>query len=254
MLHHNLSDKKLYLIYMSEKAMKNQQVKFSVVLPCLNEERTLAICIGKAKKFFESTGGSYEILIADNGSTDNSVQLAKELSVKVVSVDIKGYGSALRNGIKASSGKYIIMGDADDSYDFSHLEDFVKYLQEGYGLVMGNRFKGGVKQGAMPWLHRYIGNPVLSLIGRMLFCTKIGDFHCGLRGFSRETFDGLDLNCNGMEFASEMVAKAAMKKVKMIQVPVVLYPDGRGRRPHLRTWSDGWAHLMLMIRLFITRN
>lgn len=146
------------------------------------------------------------------------------------------------------------MGDADDSYDFSHLEEFVKYLRQGYGLVMGNRFRGGVRPGAMPWLHQYFGNPVLSFIGKVLFGTKVGDFHCGLRGFSRETFDMLNLKCDGMEFASEMVARAAITKVKTIQIPVVLYPDGRGRRPHLRTWSDGWAHLKLMIRLYITRN
>lgn len=233
---------------------RRNSIEFSVVMPCLNEERTLAVCIGKAKSFFEDADISYEIVIADNGSTDSSAHIAKKLSAKVVPVSVKGYGSALRNGIKASSGKYVIMGDADDSYDFSHLEEFVKYLRQGYGLVMGNRFRGGVWPGAMPWLHQYFGNPVLSFIGKVLFWTKVGDFHCGLRGFSHETFDTLDLKCDGMEFASEMVAKAAITKVKTIQVPVILYPDGRGRRPHLRTWSDGWAHLKLMIRLFVTRK
>ncbi len=230
----------------------NNQVEFSVVMPCLNEEATLSICINKAKNFFESAGISYEIIIADNGSTDSSIEIANNLSAKVINVEKKGYGSALRNGIKASSGKYVIMGDSDNSYDFSDLNGFIVYLRQGYGLVMGNRRKGGIKRGAMPWLHQYLGNPVLSLIGRILFFTKVGDFHCGLRGFSKETFNKLNLKCDGMDFASEMVAKAAMHKIKITEVPIILYPDGRNRSPHLQTWSDGWAHLKLMLRLFFS--
>lgn len=219
----------------------------TVVMPCLNEAETLAICIKKAQQYFVHHNINGEVLIADNGSNDGSQEIATQMGARVIHIEEKGYGSALRGGIFSAKGKYIIMGDADDSYDFSDLTLFIDKLQEGYDLVMGNRFKGGIKKGAMPPLHRYLGNPVLSWIGRLFFPSPCGDFHCGLRGFRKEAIESLDLRTTGMEFASEMVVKASLYKMKIAEVPIVLYPDGRSRPPHLRSWRDGWRHLRFLL-------
>ena len=221
--------------------------ELSVVMPCLNEAETLAICIQKAQGFFEREDVAGEVVIADNGSTDGSQQIATDLGARVVPVPAKGYGNALIGGITAAEGTYVIMGDADDSYDFSHLMPHLEQLRAGYDLVMGNRFKGGIKKGAMPFLHKYLGNPVLSFIGRLFFKSKIGDFHCGLRGFSKEAFAKMQLKTSGMEFASEMIVKASLKNMKIAEVPTILSPDGRTRPPHLNTWTDGWRHLRFLL-------
>lgn len=221
--------------------------ELSVVLPCLNEAETLAVCIKKAQSFFEREKVDGEVIIADNGSTDGSQQIALSLGATVIDVPQKGYGSALRGGIEAANGKYIIMGDADDSYDFTNLMPYLLKLREGNDLVMGNRFKGGIKKGAMPFLHRYLGNPVLSFIGRLFFKSDIGDFHCGLRGFSKEAYYKMELKTTGMEFASEMIVKASLKDLKIAEVPTILSPDGRSRPPHLNTWRDGWRHLRFLV-------
>lgn len=221
--------------------------KMSIVMPCLNEAETLAVCINKAKHFLNTNNIVGEIIIADNGSVDGSQGIAISAGAKVVHVESKGYGSALMGGIEAAQGEYIIMGDADDSYDFSNLQDFLSALDEGYDLVMGNRFKGGIMPGAMPFLHRYLGNPALSGIARLFFKSDIGDFHCGLRAFRKDALLTLNLRTTGMEFASEMIVKATLKKLKIKEVPTVLYPDGRTRPPHLRTWTDGWRHLRFLL-------
>lgn len=221
--------------------------EITILMPCLNEAETLAECIQKAKRFLENEKIHGEILVADNGSIDGSQAIASQHGARVISVSTRGYGAALKSGIEAAKGEYVIMGDADDSYDFLNLMPFLNKLRDGYDLVMGNRFKGGIIDGAMPFLNRYLGNPVLSLIGRLFFKSKIGDFHCGLRGFKRESFKQLDLQGDGMEFASEMVVKATLKKLKITEVPTQLYPDGRSRRPHLRPWRDGWRHLRLLL-------
>ncbi|WP_430410666.1 glycosyltransferase family 2 protein [Kordia sp.] len=221
--------------------------ELSIVMPCLNEAETVGICIQKAQSFFEKHNVNGEIVIADNGSTDGSQAIAEKLNARVVPVLEKGYGSALRGGINAALGTYIIMGDADDSYDFEALELFLEKLREGNDLVMGNRFKGGVKKGAMPFLHKYLGNPVLSFIGRLFFNIKIGDFHCGLRGFSKEAFGKMNLNTTGMEFASEMIVKSKLNKLSIVEVSTILHPDGRTRPPHLNTWRDGWRHLRFLL-------
>lgn len=221
--------------------------ELSVVMPCLNEAETLAVCITKAQGFFERENVAGEVIIADNGSTDGSQQIALNLGATVVDVPQKGYGSALRGGIEAANGKYIIMGDADDSYDFTNLMPHLIKLREGNDLVMGNRFKGGIKKGAMPFLHRYLGNPVLSFIGRLFFRSDIGDFHCGLRGFSKEAYHKMELKTTGMEFASEMIVKASLKDMQIAEVPTILSPDGRSRPPHLNTWRDGWRHLRFLV-------
>ncbi len=227
--------------------MTNPTPELTILMPCLNEAETLATCIEKAKSFIRAAGVNAEIMVADNGSTDGSQDIAVSHGARVVDIPMRGYGAALIGGIQASRAEFIIMGDADDSYDFSDLGAMLAKLREGYDLVMGNRFKGGVRKGAMPFLHRYLGNPVLSFIGRLFFRSPIRDFHCGLRGFRREAIVGLDLRTTGMEFASEMVVKASLYKLKQTEVPVVLYPDGRSRPPHLRTWSDGWRHLRFLL-------
>jgi glycosyltransferase involved in cell wall biosynthesis len=221
--------------------------ELSVVMPCLNEAETLAVCIKKALLFFETYKINGEVVIGDNGSTDGSQKIAQNLGAKVVSIPKKGYGNALKGGFEAASGKYIIMGDADDSYDFSNLYLFLEKLKEGTDLVIGNRFMGGIKKGAMPFLHRYLGNPVLSFLGRIFFRSSIGDFHCGLRGFSKEAYVQMKLTSTGMEFASEMIVKAHLLNLKIVEVPTILYKDGRGRKPHLKTWSDGWRHLRFLL-------
>ena len=225
----------------------DSDIEFSIVMPCLNEAETLAVCIQKAKRSLEENNVVGEIIIADNGSTDGSQEIAAQQGARVINVQFKGYGNALTGGIAAARGKYIIMGDADDSYDFSSLGPFIAKLREGYDLVMGNRFLGGIKPGAMPALHRYLGNPVLTTIGRLFFHSPCGDFHCGLRGFSKSAVLHLDLQTTGMEFASEMVVKATLQRIRITEVPTVLSPAGRSRAPHLRSWRDGWRHLRFLL-------
>ena len=222
-------------------------MELTILMPCLNEAETLAICIRKAKKFLSENNIDGEVLISDNGSTDGSQDIAKAEGARVVSTDIKGYGSALINGTKNAYGKYVIMGDADDSYDFLHLMPFVEKLREGYDLVMGDRFAGGIEEGAMPWSHKYIGNPVLSFIGRLFYKSKIRDFHCGLRGYNRESMLNLHLQTTGMEYASEMVVKSELNGLKIAEVPTTLSKDGRSRPPHLRSFRDGWRHLKFLL-------
>jgi len=224
-----------------------ESCELTILMPCLNEAETLESCIKKAKMFLHKEKIHGEVLIADNGSTDGSREIAQQLGARVISVQTRGYGAALKSGIQQAYGRYIIMGDADDSYDFLNLNPFILKLREGNDLVMGNRFKGGIKHGAMPMLNRYLGNPVLSYLGRVFFKSNIGDFHCGLRGFKRDAFQQLDLQGNGMEFASEMVVKATLKKLHITEVPIQLFRDGRSRRPHLRPWRDGWRHLRLLL-------
>ncbi len=216
-------------------------------MPCLDEVETVGICVEKAIRFFEREGISGEVVVADNGSTDGSRELASGKGARVVAVPEKGYGSALMGGIQAARGKFVIMGDSDDSYDFSNLMPFVEKLREGFDLVMGNRFRGGIAAGAMPPLHRYLGNPVLTKIGQVLFKSHCSDFHCGLRGFTREAFLKMDLRTTGMEFASEIVVKASLLKMRIAEVPTTLSPDGRSRPPHLRSWRDGWRHLRFLL-------
>ncbi|MCR6641781.1 MAG: glycosyltransferase family 2 protein [Sporocytophaga sp.] len=227
--------------------MNHNKVELSIVMPCLNEAETLATCITKANNFIKEHNINAEVIIADNGSSDGSQEIASKQGARVVNVPVKGYGSALRHGIKAAHGKYIVMGDSDDSYNFYELMPFLHKLREGNDLVMGNRFKGRIEEGAMPFLHKYLGNPVLSFTGRLFFQSAIGDFHCGLRGFSKDAFQRMDLTTGGMEFASEMVVKASLLKMKIAEVPVTLSPDGRSRPPHLRTWRDGWRHLRFLL-------
>jgi glycosyltransferase involved in cell wall biosynthesis len=225
----------------------SDSVELTIVMPCLNEAETLERCIVKAKGYLERTGIAGEIVIGDNGSTDGSQEIARKAGARVVDVPRRGYGAALMGAIEAARGKYVIMGDSDDSYDFSNLDLYVEKLREGYDLVMGNRFKGGVQPGAMPFLHKYLGNPVLSFIGRLFFKSDIGDFHCGLRGFRQDIVARLGLQTTGMEFASEMVVKSTLFDFKIAEVPTTLAPDGRTRPPHLRTWRDGWRHLRFLL-------
>jgi len=222
-------------------------LELSIVMPCLNEVETLATCIHKAQRAIAKLGLAAEIIVADNGSTDGSQMVARELGVRVVDVPRKGYGSALIGGIDAARGRFVIMGDADDSYDFGAIGLLLDRLREGNDLVMGNRFAGGIQEGAMVWSHRWVGNPALTFISRMFFRTPVGDMHCGLRGFRKDAYEKLRLRATGMEFASEMVIKASLRRMKIAEVPVTLSPDGRSRPPHLRTWRDGWRHLRFML-------
>jgi len=222
-------------------------VEVSIVMPCLNEVETLATCIRKAQEAIAKNHLAAEIIVADNGSTDGSQAVARELGVRVVEVRRKGYGSALIGGIDAAGGELVVMGDADDSYDFRAIGPLIEKLRQGYDLVMGNRFTGGIQEGAMVWSHRWLGNPALTFISRVFFQTPVGDMHCGLRGFRKDAYDRLRLRATGMEFASEMVIKASMRRMKIAEVPVTLSPDGRSRPPHLRTWRDGWRHLRFML-------
>lgn len=225
-------------------------IELTVLMPCLDEAETLQICIEKALQGIKEANVVGEVLIADNGSTDGSQKIATDLGARVIHVERKGYGSALQGGIKEARGKWIIMGDADDSYDFSQIAKFVEELRKGKQLVMGCRMpRGGgtIMPGAMPWKHRWIGNPVLSFIGKLFFRSKINDFHCGLRGFHKDSINDLELNTPGMEFASEMVIKATLQDFSVAQIPITLHPDGRSRPPHLRSWRDGWRHLRFML-------
>jgi len=229
--------------------MSQTKLELTILMPCLDEAETVAICVKKALGFLEKSGIAGEVLIADNGSTDGSQELAIRAGARVASIPQKGYGAALIGGIAAANGRYIIMGDADDSYDFSSLGVYVDRLRQGYQLVMGDRFAGGIMPGAMPPLHRYLGNPVLSFIGRLLFRSPLGDFHCGLRGFDRASILSLNLSSPGMEFASEMIVKATLRELRITDVPTVLHPDGRSRPPHLRSWRDGWRHLRFLLMM-----
>ena len=223
------------------------KLELSILMPCLNEEETIGVCINNAKTYLLNSSIQGEIIIADNGSEDKSIEIAIQSGAKVVNIDKKGYGAAILGGVAEAKGTYIIMGDSDCSYDFLHLDPFVHQLRKGKQLVMGNRFKGGVKKGAMPFLHKYLGNPVLSFIGRLFFKIPIGDFHCGLRGFDRNSIIKLGLQTSGMEFASEMIVKSSLAKLSIVEVPTTLSPDGRSRPPHLRTWRDGWRHLRFLL-------
>jgi glycosyltransferase involved in cell wall biosynthesis len=229
---------------------KVSELELSIVMPCLNEAETLQGCIRKAQQSIRRHDLRAEIIVADNGSTDGSREIAQANGARLVPVKAKGYGAALAGGIEAAQGRYIIMGDADDSYDFSRIFPFIEKLREGHDLVMGCRLPSGggtVVPGAMPWKHRWIGNPVLTGIGRLFFRSPISDFHCGLRAFRRETYQNLDMRTTGMEFASEMVIKATLKKMRVTQIPITLHEDGRSRPPHLRSWRDGWRHLRFML-------
>jgi hypothetical protein len=226
---------------------EDTDVELTVLMPCLNEAETLGTCIAKANQYLARSGVRGEVLVADNGSTDGSRDIARGLGARVTSVERKGYGAALLGGIEAARGRYIVMGDADDSYDFAALDGFVTELRAGHELVMGNRFKGGIEPGAMPWKNRYLGNPVLTSVGRLFFCREVGDFHCGLRGFARDAVRRLGLRTTGMEFASEMVVAASLNGLRISEVPTRLSTDGRSRPPHLRPWRDGWRHLRFLL-------
>lgn len=227
--------------------MTGDRVELSILMPCLDEAETIGSCVTTARTWLDEHGVHGEVLVADNGSTDGSQELATSAGARVVPIARRGYGAALRGGIEAASGEFVIMGDSDESYDFSALEPFLGELRDGADLVMGNRFRGGIAPGAMPWLHRYVGNPVLSGLGRLFFRIPIGDFHCGLRGFRRDRMLALGLRTPGMEFASEMVVKSALADFDIREVPTTLRPDGRSRPPHLRTWTDGWRHLRFLL-------
>jgi glycosyltransferase involved in cell wall biosynthesis len=223
------------------------KIDVSIVMPCLNEAETLARCIGHAHAAIKKGGYSAEIIVADNGSTDGSQRIARELGATVIEVPRRGYGSALIGGIDAARGRFVVMGDADDSYDFEAIAPLIDKLREGYDLVVGNRFMGGIEPGAMPWSHRWVGNPALTLISRIFFNAPVGDTHCGLRALTKDAYERMRLRATGMEFASEMVIKAALKGMRITEVAVKLRPDGRSRPPHLRTWRDGWRHLRFML-------
>jgi hypothetical protein len=235
--------------YQGAPGQAQRSVELTILMPCLNEVETLAACIDEARGFLTRAGIDGEVLIADNGSTDGSIAVAEQHSARVVKVPVKGYGAALIHGIHAARGTYVIMGDSDNSYDFARLEPYVERLRAGYDLVMGNRFLGGIERGAMPFLHKYLGNPVLSFLGRLFFKIPVGDFHCGLRGFRRDRLLALGLRAHGMEFASEMVVRSALGGLSIAEVPTTLSPDGRSRPPHLRTWRDGWRHLKFLLML-----
>jgi glycosyltransferase involved in cell wall biosynthesis len=224
-----------------------ESLELSVVMPCLNEAETLEACIRKAQQALEERNIAGEVIVADNGSTDGSAEIARRLGARVVPVIAKGYGSALMGGIAAASGRYIIMGDADNSYDFGHIARFVDELRAGADLVMGNRFRGGIQKNAMPLLHKYLGNPMLTQIGRLFFHSPVGDFYCGLRGFRKDAYERMGLRTTGMEFATEMVVKATLLRLHIAEVPTTLSPDGRSRPPHLRTWHDGWRTLRFFL-------
>jgi glycosyltransferase involved in cell wall biosynthesis len=224
-------------------------VELTILMPCLNEAETVATCVQKARGFLARAGIVGEVVVADNGSCDGSQELARQAGARVVSIVSRGYGSALLGGIDAALGRYVIMADADDSYDFSRLDAFVEGLRAGNTMVIGHRFRGGIRPGAMPPLHRYLGNPLLSFAGRLLFSSGIGDFHCGLRGVERASTLKLGLSAPGMEFASEMIVKATLAGWRIAEVPTVLSPDGRSRPPHLRSWRDGWRHLRFLLMM-----
>jgi len=223
------------------------QTELSIVIPCLNEEKSLPYCLEKAKRFLSENNVSGEIIVVDNGSTDNSINIARQFEARIINEIEKGYGRALATGMKASNGKFIIIGDADDSYDFYPLLPFLNGLRNGYDLVVGNRFTGGIQKGAMPFLHQYVGNPVLSFTSKLFFRSKVGDILCGLRGMTKEAFEKMELRTTGMEFCPEMIVKATLHKMKVTEVPIKLYPDKRNRASHLQTWQDGWRNLRFLL-------
>lgn len=227
--------------------MPATEIEISIVMPCLNEAESLPYCLVKAFSFLTASGLKGEVIVVDNGSTDGSDGMAKKHGATVVKESTQGYGAAIMAGAQEAAGKYIIIGDADDSYDFGHLMPFVDLLKQDYDLVVGNRFKGGIKKNSMPFLHKYVGNPVLSLIGRLFFGTPVNDFHCGLRAIKKESYHRLDLKTTGMEFASEMIVKASLHKLRITETPVVLHRDKRSRPSHLNTWQDGWRHLRFLL-------
>jgi len=222
-------------------------IYLSIVLPCLNESETLLTVIEKSFRSLEANKIAGEVIVADNGSTDGSIEIALNAGARLVRVPERGYGSALIAGIQESKGRYVVMGDSDDSYALDELSEFIAKLESGFDLVIGNRFKGGIDKGAMPWLHKYLGNPVLTWIGKIFYKVPINDFHCGLRAFRRDSVIALNLKCPGMEFASEMIVKASLYELKMTEVPTTLKKDGRSRPPHLNTWADGWRHLVFLL-------
>jgi glycosyltransferase involved in cell wall biosynthesis len=224
-----------------------ETLEVSVVMPCLNEAETLATCIGKAQRAMLEANIAGEVVVADNGSSDGSIEIAERMGARVVNVRARGYGNALMGGIAVALGKYVVMGDADDSYDFGHIPRFVEELRKGADVVMGNRFRGGIQKNAMPPLHRYFGNPALTRIGRLFFHSPVGDFYCGLRGFRKDAYERMGLRTTGMEFATEMVVKATLLEMRIAEVPTTLSPDGRNRPPHLRTWRDGWRTLRFFL-------
>ncbi|MCX7012910.1 MAG: glycosyltransferase family 2 protein [Candidatus Sumerlaeota bacterium] len=235
---------------MSDQRPRTDDVELTLLMPCYNEAATLETCIRKAQGALERLGIAGEVLIADNGSDDGSPAIARRLGARVAPVERRGYGSALLGGIEAARGRYIVMADSDASYDWSRIDPFVERLRQGYDLVMGCRLpkgQGRIVPGAMPWSHRWIGNPALSALGRLFFHCPVTDFHCGMRGFRKDSIERLRLQTTGMEFASEMVIKATLLGLKITEAPITLYPDGRGRPPHLRTWRDGWRHLRFML-------
>jgi len=232
---------------MDDSVAAGETVELSVVMPCLNERETVGVCVRKALASLHEAGIHGEVIVGDNGSTDESVEIARSEGARVVHVEEKGYGSALRAGILAACGEYVVMADSDDSYDFGHITRFLEQLRAGSDLVMGNRFRGGIAKGAMPPLHRYFGNPVLTGIGKLFFHSPCHDFHCGMRGFRKDSFVRMDIRSTGMEFASEMVVKAGLLGMKVSEVPTTLSPDGRSHPPHLRTWRDGWRHLRFLL-------
>jgi glycosyltransferase involved in cell wall biosynthesis len=224
-----------------------ESLELTILIPCLNEAETIAVCVKKAMGFLQRANIRGEVVVADNGSTDGSQALARSCGARIIDIPMRGYGAALQGGIRGAQGKFVIMGDADDSYDFTALDPFVEQLRAGYDLVMGNRFRGGIKPKAMPLLHKYLGNPVLTWLGRTFFGSRCGDFNCGLRGFRREAILGIGLTQTGMEFAMEMVVKATLARLRITEVPTILSPDGRSRPPHLRTWRDGWRSLRFLL-------
>jgi glycosyltransferase involved in cell wall biosynthesis len=232
---------------MIEEGRQGHAPEISVVMPCLNEAESIRHCILQARSGINGVETTGEIVIADNGSTDGSQDIAAELGARVVDVSRKGYGAALMGGFDAAKGRFIVMGDADASYNFASIAPFISHLRSGDDLVMGNRFKGGIEPGSMPFLNRYLGNPALSFIGRLFFPSNIGDFHCGLRAFRRDILPTLNLRSEGMEFASEMVVKASLSELTISEVPTTLSPTLRSRRPHLRPWRDGWRHLRFLL-------
>lgn len=244
---HDLEHRPRPVVDPGSAADDSRDIELTILMPCLDEARTLPACIAKAQRFLEAASVRGEVVISDNGSRDGSQALARSLGARVIDVPERGYGAALIHGIEAARGRFVVMGDSDDSYDFERLQPFVDALRAGAQLVMGNRFAGGILPGAMPPLHRYLGNPVLSFLGRAFFKVPVRDFHCGLRGFDRAAMMGLGLHCTGMEFASEMVVKSALSGLRIAEVPTTLSPDGRDRPPHLRSWRDGWRHLRFLL-------
>jgi glycosyltransferase involved in cell wall biosynthesis len=232
---------------MDESVAAGEMLELSVVMPCLNERETVGVCVRKALASLNEAGIRGEVIVGDNGSSDGSIEIAQSEGARVVHVADKGYGNALKGGILAARGEYVLMADSDDSYDFGHIMRFLKQLRAGSDLVMGNRFRGGIAKRAMPPLHRYLGNPVLTAIGRLFFSSPCDDFHCGMRGFRKDSFLRMDIRSTGMEFASEMVVKASLLRMKVSEVPTTLSPDGRSHPPHLRTWRDGWRHLRFLL-------